>query len=187
MIKKPDNWDVIEPSSNEFEKLPAGGYVCKIMQAQETISKKGKPMLVLLLDIAQGKYKGYFAKRYELSKKYNPDTAKWSRSACSYHVHDTEDDWSRFRAMLNIVIKCNPELNWEWDEQILKNKKVGVIFREREYINNNGQTRTTLEVYQLHDIEGVEDVPVPEKKTLDPPSYTNSFGSAVDPNEEVPF
>ena len=180
---KPEGWDSVEAVTNEFDRLPAGGYVCKIVQAQDTNSKSGKPMLVLLLDIAEGKYKDYFAKQFDLAKKYNPDSAKWR--ACSYHLYD-KDNMGRLKGTLELIVRNNAGYVWNWDEKTLKNKKIGVIFREREYINNSGQTRTALEVYQLHNVEGVEDIPIPEKKTLEPPAYINDFGN-VDPNEEVPF
>lgn len=181
---KPKGWDEVEAVTGEFDRLPAGGYVCKVIQAKDTTSKSGKPMLVLLLDVAEGKYKDYFAKQFELAKKYNPDTAKWR--ACSYHLYDI-DNMGRLKGTLELILKCNPDYKWDWDEKTLKGKKIGVIFREREYLNNNGQTKIALEVYQLHDITDIENVPVPEKKTLEPPAYANNFGNAVDPNEEVPF
>ena len=54
---KPNNYENISIFGEELE---LGGHVCKIMKVEETKSKSGRDMIVISLDIAEGKQKRSF-------------------------------------------------------------------------------------------------------------------------------
>lgn len=65
-MNKPQFYDEAPNLSGDFVPLVPGGYICEIKKAVEQKAQKtGNPMLVLLLDIAEGDKKGYFQERFE--------------------------------------------------------------------------------------------------------------------------
>ena len=183
MMIKPANYDNVKAIRNGFERLPAGGYVCKIIDAKDTISKNGKPMIVLLLDISNGKYKDYFREQYDRDKQYNVEAAKWR--GCYYQLYD-DNNLSRFKGMIEIIQDCNNGYVFDWNEKSLKYKAVGAVFREREYLNSQGNTRTAVECWQLRELDGIEKIEPPPKKELEQKPYSNQFGTEAY-DEQVPF
>ena len=76
-FRKPKDYDSVKVG--EARILPAGGYVCKILKAEETESKTGKPMLKVFFDITSGEFEGYFKDMYQNWKAASDDSAsvKW--------------------------------------------------------------------------------------------------------------
>lgn len=59
-MEKLQGYDEAQAITGEYERLEAGGYICKIKSAKEEKSKTGKKMLVLALDITEGEKKDFF-------------------------------------------------------------------------------------------------------------------------------
>ena len=59
-MERIEGYEEAQAITGEYEKLEAGGYICKIVNAKEEKSKSGKRMLVLQLDIIEGERKEYF-------------------------------------------------------------------------------------------------------------------------------
>ena len=114
-------------------KLPVGAYVCKIMGVRYEEGKDGKSdVLVLQFDITEGEQKDFFKKQYEANTDEN---RKWKGSVRIYVPNDDgseNDTWTKrsFAGWINAVEKSNPGYSWNWDEQTLKNKAVGIVFGE---------------------------------------------------------
>ena len=53
-MEKVQGYEEAQAMTGEYERLNAGGYICKIISAKEEKSKSGKRMLVLALDIVEG-------------------------------------------------------------------------------------------------------------------------------------
>ncbi|WP_317366364.1 hypothetical protein [uncultured Tyzzerella sp.] len=49
----------------ESNKLEAGNYICKILNAKCENNKSGNPMLILQFDIAEGDFKDYYRQSFE--------------------------------------------------------------------------------------------------------------------------
>ena len=71
---------VSETLPGDFAKLPTGGYICRVFHSELTLSKSGKSMLVLFVDIDEGDFKGFFKNAVARVKSFNSD-AKWDNSA----------------------------------------------------------------------------------------------------------
>jgi len=129
MIQKPNNWDTAVPKeAGAYERLPAGGYICYIANAEHKPSKQGKPMLVLDLDIAVGEYSSCFS------------GVGWYPSF--YQLTD-ESQTEYFKAVIISIEASNPGYMWDWNPNSLMGKKIGVIFRDEEYINKKTNTIVT--------------------------------------------
>lgn len=114
-------------------KLPAGGYVCKIMAVRYTNGQNGNSdMITLQFDIVEGEYKDFFKKQYEANTQ---EDKKWKGTARIYCPKDdgTEQDrWTKnnFARWTNAFEESNPGYAWDWDENKWKDKLIGIVFGE---------------------------------------------------------
>lgn len=191
-MRKPSNWNDITPErGGAMEKLPAGGYECIILRAKETESKNHNPMLELGLDICAGEYEGYFRKLFQKRKEYaERDGGKAPYWPCIYRQLLGEKYWGRFKGFTEVVQESNPGYKWDWKVESLEGKKIGVIFREEEFIGqNDNQIHTAVKPAFIDVVDGITEKPAPAPKTISK-SQTNgavaSFGAAVN-DEEIPF
>lgn len=129
-----------EASNYEKMELPVGGYVLNILAVKEENYDWGD-VIVIRFDIAEGEHERFFARQYEnMSEKYK----KWKgtyRLTVSSPKSSSEEDMKKYQKALgffksqieaieksnNIKIDCEND----WDINILKNKKVGAIFKKR--------------------------------------------------------
>jgi hypothetical protein len=122
------------------EKLPVGGYICKILNAEIQSTNYGDK-LVISFDIAEGEHKDFYAANY---KAQDAEDKKWKGN---YRVSVPADDGSeddnkvmgRFKTFIQRIEDSNSGYHWDWDEKKLKGKLIGIIFNEKEY-NFEGRT-----------------------------------------------
>jgi len=122
----------------ENEKLPIGGYILEIKNAEVVTTEYGD-RLVFNFDIAEGEFKDFYANNY---RNQQSEDKKWKGS---YRINvpkddGTEDDErtkSRFKTAMSLIEDSNKGFTWAWDETKLKGKKVGGIFRNKEYSFND--------------------------------------------------
>ena len=170
MINLGDDYANIKAlQEGEIERLPAGGYVCIVLLAQVKNTKNGKPMLVLSLDIAEGKY----AKFYVNVDNYSPRIFRT--------IHDKDGKVSPFfKGLLDNFEKSNSDLKITFpyfDENQLRNKKIGVVFGEEEYLSN-GEVKTSIKPVRTTTVENIRagKFKVPELKKLNPADKPTSNG-----------
>ena len=137
------------------EKLPAGGYVARIIDAREQEYSWGS-VLLISFDIAEGERKDFFKNDYRSQQQGNK---KWRGT---YRLRVPRDDgsqrdaWAKrsFGNAMWAVEASNPGYHWDWNESGLKGKLVGVLFRNREW-EINGKTGWTTECYCLMKAESI--------------------------------
>ncbi len=153
----------------EREKLPAGGYVAKIMNAKE-VSYSWGSVLLISFDIVEGEYKDFFRKDYQ--ENTNEDK-KWRgtyRLSVPKDDGSKNDEWTKrtFGNAIWAIEDSNSGYAWDWNEAELKNKMVGVLFRNREW-EMNGNTGWTTECCKLTSVDDIrnEKFKMPKDKPLD--------------------
>ncbi len=168
------NWNnVEEATSGGFEKLPPNGYQCLITKVEDFPDKE---YLRFEYEIGAGEYKGFFKKQYDADTRA---PKKWSGFFTK--MYRSDDNKKFFKAMVTAFANSNP--NWKWDEideQYFKNKKIGLIMREEEYLSNKGELRTRVTVDMPHSIDKIKsgDFKIREIKKLDPSKTTaNSYST----------
>lgn len=196
-MQKPSNYDAIQANPDGFTPLPAGGYVCKLMEVLETTSSSGRPMLKISLDIAEGEHTGYYANQYKTNS--NKDK-KWG--AVMYMVTDGEYGPANLKRFLTAVEKSNKTVKVSWDDKFgesLKNKLVGVLFRREEYVNASNEAKWITKPFQFRSADVIrQGVEAPEDKPLaERPATNNLPNPTTDPDgfmnipdgiaEELPF
>ena len=143
--------------STTREQLPVGGYVAKILNAEEVTYSWGS-VLEIFFDILEGAHAGFFKKDFDAQQG---EDKKWRGK---YRLSVPKDDGSEkdgwTKRTFNNAIYCiedgNPGYHWNWDETTLKGKTVGVLFRNEEW-EYNGNTGWSTRAYALAGVGDIKD------------------------------
>ena len=182
-MKRVDMTNVQE--AGEFERVPAGAYVCRITAVEDFPNKE---YLKISYDIAAGKYAGY----YEKTRKDHPDWAWTGAYVKSYKTKALP----MFKRFCSAVSKSNGNFVFDGntvnaDERTLIGKKIGLVFQDEEYYSNSGDKRMRLIVAREFPIDKLNDQKIPAPKLLpDEPetSGADAFMSIPEGiDEEMPF
>ncbi len=185
-----------ESSSNSFPMLPVGAYVCAIKNVKVDGADPDQ-QLVLRLDIIEGDWSGYYTMRYQRDSqnagfqqqyqaKYKGDyTLQIPNRANSRREHPEWDERA-FNNMVFCVESSNPGYHWNWDENTLKGKIVGINVR-RGFYNGNEYT-------QIGRLEVADDVrkglvkPMKDRKPSGSSATTDpASGLTMVETDELPF
>ena len=126
------NWVEVTPAGAGTEKLDAGAYVIRIIEASDHKARNGGNYLTFVYDIAEGQHANHYANE---NRDY---THSFNRSY-------TGNAASFFRSFLDALEQSNPgKFNIEtWqktcDENALEGLIVGALFRDRYYTNLSGK------------------------------------------------
>lgn len=184
-MRKPEGWDEAQAViPGEHRRLPAGGYVCTIVGTSVSRSKGGNEMLVLLMDISEGEHEGHFMRDYSERQAKNAN-ASWPPSGTYWQ--NMEGNGTRFaKGLLELISKENG-FQWDFDERELIGKKIGVLFREEEYLGNDGKVRASVKPYSFRSLKAIREgnYKVPEKKALE--DGADVFGGTKVADKEIPF
>jgi len=190
MVKLPNDWRD-HAFTGGGERLPAGGYVCKITGTEMKLSQKGNEGLVLSFDIAEGQYKDYYQ---------NHESQKWQASLWQNTPNGDSRRDGFFYGMLTAIERSNPGFqvkvmdNGALDETCLEGKYVGVVFRDEED-EYNGVTFFRARPYQIRSVDEIRSgnfKPV-EPKTLTkqapakPKQDTIPDGFEAIGDDDIPF
>lgn len=194
MIRKPNNWNEVQEFSDR-PKLPLGAYVCKVKQAKVVDNDYGS-QLAILFDITEGECAGFF------QKDYASNTAQDKKWRGLLRVWLPKDDGSdndemtkrSFKGMTTAFENSNPGYAWDWNENSLVGKTVGILFRNEEW-EYNGKSGWAVRPFRAISADTVrdEEYTLPKDKPLKnkqstAPSYPNpNSGYEEVEDEELPF
>lgn len=166
MIKKPQGYDTAAAYTGEVQSLPKGKYVCKIKQVATQQSRNGNLQLVILYDIAEGEYKDFYKNAFDEEKSRNRENARW-RGVFKQNMEGKGLPW--LKGIITAIEKTN-NFVFPWDqennEQSLKGKQFGGIFRRRQYETQTGNKAFVTELFQIRSKEGLEYAKVPDDELL---------------------
>ena len=124
----------------DFERLPKGAYVLKILNVKFTEGEGNKSdMLRLQVDIAEGEYKDFFKKQFEADTR---EDKKWRGVFdiwCPRNDGSEKDGWTKktFDTCFAAIEDSNPGFRFNGtDENTLKGKLVGGIYYRRDYVKD---------------------------------------------------
>ena len=124
-------------NTGDFQRLPAGGYIAKILAVKDVDDKS---YLLVTFDIAEGEKKGFYAKT-DAEHEY---THQFIRSY-------KETALGMFKGFLKAVDNSNgtnfePQAEKGFAEQQLVGKVVGILVGYEEYVSNRGDVRERMRV-----------------------------------------
>jgi hypothetical protein len=157
-MRKIDNFEnVTENQGGEFEKLPAGGYVCMI---KSVVNVPEKEYLKIEFDIIDGQYRGWYTNIFKRTGDwYGNFVRSYKESALGF-----------FKGFITAIEQSNPGYKWGWDEQTLVKKKIGLVLAYEEYLNKRNELKERIYVAQNRSIDAIRsgDFIVPEVKKPNP-------------------
>ena len=172
-------------------KLPVGGYVVKILNANVCEYDWGS-VLILQFDIDEGDYAGFFREKY--NNRFNEDDT-WKGTA-RITIPDESSKYYKqnkikFSNTLYAIEQSNPGYHWDWSEAGLKNKLVGVLFGNNEW-EYNGKTGWSVKPRSFVSIDDIRsnNFTVPKDLPLKNKTTDNTFSTsatATDNNVKVSF
>ena len=190
MLKSYNNYSARKSASRE--PLPAGGYVCKILDVK-LVNYIWGDVLVLSHDVIEGQYQGHFKKDYQ--GQTNEDK-KWRGTVRINLPKDDgseKDAWTKrtFENSMWAFEASNPGFRFEWDEQRLKGLIVGVLYRNKEW-EMNGNRGWTTESCSLTCIDDIRNgnYKMPKDKPLadKPAASSGGYSSfAENDDDDLPF
>lgn len=200
-MQKPNNFDNTQ-AQGEFIPVELGGHKLVIKQVNETTSKKGKPMVVVLFDFTSDDVQpGYFSKQFK--EDIRPDK-KWPNQATQYILTEDEDgNCSRsFKTFITCVEHSNNGFKTQWGdtfERQFKNKKIGGVFgTQMDYYNGREREKRVLRWFVS--LDKVSEAIVPEmSETQAYKNHINGYPTGATPSgdgfmnipdgidEELPF
>lgn len=192
MIRRPNNWNEVKEFSDR-QQLPLDAYVCKVKKVAIQNNQYGD-QLCILFDIVEGEFSGFFNEEY---KNNTYDNKKWKGVLRLFLPKDDgsdKDEWTKrtFKGMTSSFEKSNPGYVWNWDENSLVGKLVGILFRNEEWESENGKTGWSVRPFRALSVESVrnEDFKLPKDKPLkksEPSCSAGGYGSSYSvPNYSNP-
>lgn len=167
MIRRPNNWNEVQEFADR-PKLPLGAYVCKVKKAVVQNNSYGD-QLCILFDIAEGEHKGFYDEEFKLNTQKDK---KWKGVLRVWIPKDdgSEKDELTKRAFKGVVTsfeKSNPGYVWNWDENSLAGKMIGVLFRDEEW-EYNGKHGWAVRPFRALSVDTVRngEYTIPEEKPL---------------------
>lgn len=171
--------------SSDFNLLPPGGYICKIVNVTDVASKK---YLAIEYDIADGEYKGYFQKK-------NRETGKWT--GCFNRSYKSEATLPFFKSFITAVQESNRNFRYDdtasyFDETELIDKYIGLVIGEEEFKGKDGKIKKGLQVRETRSVDKIRmgDFKMPKLKKLEGAEAENipepEFYTSVD-DTDLPF
>ena len=179
-----------EKPSGGRETLPAGGYVCQILSARVESGDWGDT-LVIAHDVCEGEFKDIFKRDYENNTR---EDKKWRGTFRLKLPKDdgTEQDGWKKRSLSNFLWaleESNPGYSFNWDEKTLKGKRIGLLYRNKEW-EFGGKSGWTTEAGGVESIGNIregkfkmlKDKPLANKPVVDTPVFTEDVDDG-----ELPF
>ena len=189
---KPRDYDQVDAKTTSaglgIPAPEAGGHGCVILKADIEKNEYGEK-LVLYFDINEGSESDrYYRKLFDYKKGYDPQT-KWP-GVFRQPIYTKDGTTSPyFKGLITAIEESNPGYTFNFDERLLANKKVGLVFRDEEYIGKmDGNVHTAVRAAWACKYQDADAMPAPKKKLVNQnaaPAQSQQMTEA--PEEELPF
>ena len=178
MIRKPNNWNEVQEFT-ERPKLPVDAYVCRIKRAVIQNNSYGD-QLCLLFDIVEGEYKGFYQKDFDSNTQQDKKWRGVLRLWLPKEDGSEKDEWTKstLKGMVTSVEKSNPGYMWNWDEQSLAGKAIGILYRNEEW-EKDGKGGWSARPFRAMSVDSIRsgDFQIPKDKPLKKDPNANVAGS----------
>lgn len=178
-----------ERTSVGRETLPAGGYVCSILSARVEENDWGST-LIIAHDVCEGEFSGIFKRDYDNNDREDKKWRGTFRLRLPKDDGSEQDAWKK-RSLGNTIWaleQSNPGFSWDWDEKKLKGKKIGLLYRNKEW-EMNGRTGWTTEAISAESIDNIREgkFSIPKDKALPVKNTAPVFEEIEDTEDSLPF
>ena len=192
---KPINGFKSEAISKKPKMLPAGPYVARI-KAVKIDGQEPDQQLILRVDVCEGEYMDYFMNRYKSDKensryepRYKGDFKIRIPNENNTKAQYPESDLKRFNDAIYRIEKSNEGYHWDWNEQGLVGKIIGINMQESEC---NGFPFTKIARLEIAEdvrrgIVATMKPKLPTGDAYDTPQIDQQSGFTAVETDELPF
>ena len=184
-----------EANTKKAGPLPAGAYVARI-KAVKIEGNEPDQQLMLWVDVCEGPYMDYFMNRYKREKENSRYDPKYKGifklripNEANTKAMYPESDLRRFNDAIFRIEQSNEGYAWDWNEQGLVGKYVGINMQLSEC---NGYPYTKIARLEIAgDVRKgiVKELPpqVPKGDAYDTPHIDQQSGFTAVETDELPF
>lgn len=193
-MRKPRGYDEAQTYSDSY-KLPAGGYVVRIIDAEEKKYPDGNEYLEIKFDIAEGEYRGFYKNQYE-NQTFEPKKYKGTIKINAPKENGTDqDNWTlkNFKTQIDALQDSDPNFDaWTAKEELntdgMIGLEAGLLFRNKEY-DYKGNRGFWTEPFRFIATDKIRsgDFTIPKDKMLNDSQQTSGTMSGFVPVDEPPF
>ena len=193
-MRKPRGYDETRTYSDSY-RLPAGGYVVRIIDAEEKEYPDGNEYLEIKFDIAEGEYRGFYQKQYD-NQTFEPKKYKGTIKINAPKEDGTDqDNWTlkNFKTQIAALQDSDPNFDaWTPKEELntdgMIGLEAGLLFRNKEY-DYKGNRGFWTEPFRFIAVKRIRDgnFTTPKDKLLNDNSTTNNYSGFVPVDDEPPF
>lgn len=148
-----NNTPAAADNAPSFQKLISGKYVA-VITAIEAHENEG--YLDVTYDIAEGPFAGYYSRQMQRFS-WVPNTQR---------VYFTARSVAFFRRFIEAITESNEGFEWNWDENSLVGKIVGIVLNSEEYKKKDGGIGTRLRIDSWVPVSSLDEVEMPEPRKL---------------------
>lgn len=145
--------------SSDFVTLPpVGAYVGEIQGVKtERSYDNTHDVIVLMVEITEGEYANQYHKVFE-DQNNRWGNVKYKGTYRLTPPIEGDEPWKKknFEEALWCVEQSNPGYHWDWDENKLKGKAIGLNVRKNIYTGKDGKQKEQTEIGRLETIEDVK-------------------------------
>ncbi len=192
-MKKINNWNNVQAISDR-PQLPVNGYVCRIMDAKvvsyPTSTGGTIEKLEISIDVAEGEYKDFYANDYRTQTQ---EDKRWKGVLRLYVPQDDGTDLDNFskrklKSVTDAIEDSNNGFHWDWDETALKNKMVGIVFRNEEW-EFDGKSGFIARPFYATSVDAIRGgrFKIPAEKLVDKNKVSNTNKQDNLNDVEIPF
>lgn len=177
MINKFKDWDTTPAEETSSKSLPVGNYVVRVQNVYDVPEKE---YIRVEFDIVEGKFEGYFSNLFK-------NLGVWSNQGVKYASYK-ETATKFFRQFVTALEKSNKGYVWDWDESKWKGKLFVAVYGEEEYIDKNGDVKTSVKLRECRSIEALKngEIKTPQLKKLATKPQAPVTDYTVN-NDDLPF
>lgn len=164
------NWNDIPAETDGMRsKLQPGGYVVEITGITNDPKKE---YLKVVYDIAEGPEAGRYSDDWGTNSEHD--------YAHSFYRSYKEKALGMFKGFIQTVEASNPGYTWDWHEDKLPGKLIGIVLGNEEYMSNRGEIATRLTVRSVTTPEKIRagEYIVPDTKRYKPKDGETAVASA---------
>lgn len=167
---------------------PVGAYPAEILNVRfVSAADKGNFMkrdyIELYIDISEGEYRNRYMEVWNSQKERFGGDVKYKGTFRLVPPTDDDEPWRKtnFQDAIWRIEQSNPGFAWDWHEEKLAKKFIGINVRQRFY-TYNGTDKETTEIGQL---EIYQDVLDGKCKTMKPRDNRQGGGAAASTDAPV--
>ncbi len=184
-MKKLNGYNNVEANTGDYKRLPAGGYVCRIVKVEDFPEKE---YLKISFDILDGEYAKWYEDMY---KRMGSDW--WPASFIRSYK---EKAMPFFKGFITAVDESNGTsfgsmIESGFDEQKLVRQKIGLVLGYEQYQNKYGEVKERMYVDRNTSVQKIQDCDykIPGLKLLNGAQAVPAGGFATldGADDDLPF